>query len=124
MAPRAKGRAEWPGTPTTRTANPFESALRAHFIDAGLEVIPQYEVVTERLTLHPDMANPILGIAVEADSYTHHGVEKADFLRDCERYNALTAAGWHVLRFAWEQVMANRDYVIRTVQAVIAVTAP
>jgi very-short-patch-repair endonuclease len=79
--------------------------------------------VTQRLTLHPDLANPILGIAVEADSYTHHGMEKVDFLRDCERYNALTAAGWRVLRFAWEQVMGNRDYVIRTLQAVIEAAA-
>jgi very-short-patch-repair endonuclease len=35
---------------------------------------------------------------------------------DCERYDALTAAGWTVLRFAYRQVMLRRDRVVDTVR--------
>lgn len=106
-----------------KAANPFESVLRAHCIEAGLEVIPQHEVTCGLLTLHPDLANPLLGIVVEADSYTRHGMRKTDFFRDCERYNALTATGWRVLRFTWDQVMDLRDYVMTTVRATMAEAA-
>ncbi len=31
--------------------------------------------------------------------------------RDARRYNLLAADGWTVLRFAWEDVMLDRDYL-------------
>jgi hypothetical protein len=100
-------------------ANPFESETRALCLDAGLEVVPQYEVTTQGLTIHPDMANPLVGVIVEADSYTHHGMEAKAFTKDLVRYNALVAAGWRVLRFNWEQVHLNPAYVTRTIRALL-----
>lgn len=103
-----------------RAANPFESVLRAICIEIGLPVIPQYAVTCAGLELHPDLANPFLGLAIEADSYEFHGMEKWDHDRDCSRYNALTSHGWAVLRFTWEHVMRNPDYVKRTIRAWLA----
>ncbi len=47
---------------------------------------------------------------VEADSFEFHRRRKA-LTRDCVRYNALVLRGWTVLRFSWEQVMFDHDYV-------------
>lgn len=102
-----------------RAANPFESSLRAIAIEAGLSVAAQWEVVSRGLVLHPDVADPMLGLALEADSYAHHGATRADHERDCERYNALVLAGWRVLRFTWSEVMFDPDRVIATMQAAI-----
>jgi hypothetical protein len=45
-----------------RAANPFESVLRALAIQAGAQVVPQYEVRARGLTLHPDLVDPLRGI--------------------------------------------------------------
>ncbi len=106
-----------------RAANPFESALRALALEAGLETIPQYEISLGEFVVHPDLANPLLSIALEADSYEFHGRHKWDHNRDCIRYNLLVAAGWRVLRFTWEQVMERPDYVIQTIRALMVEVA-
>jgi hypothetical protein len=103
-----------------RAANPFESVLRALAIVAGLPCIPQWAVTCGDVELHPDLANPLRGIALEADSYEFHGREPKDHNRDCSRYNALTVAGWAVLRFTWEQVMHSPEYVVRTIRTWLA----
>ncbi len=97
--------------------NAFESALRALAIEAGLEVVPQFAIHVGGFVAHPDLADPILGIAIEADSWAHHA-GKLDHERDCERYNALVAAGWLVLRFTWAQVVFAPDSVLRTLRDV------
>ncbi|MDT0201900.1 DUF559 domain-containing protein [Nocardioides sp. AE5] len=102
-----------------RAANPFESTLRALCIEVGLEVVPQYEITCGELTFHPDLVNPLLGLVIEADSFTFHGRPTA-FERDVVRYNALTAHGWTVLRFTWHQVMHRADYVKATLLQWIA----
>lgn len=106
-----------------RAANPFESELRAHCIEVGLDVIAQWEIKAAGLTLHPDLANPLLGIAVEAESWAHHGEKREDFVSDVVRYNALAAAGWIVIRFTWEQVRFNPRYVRATLRAATTAAA-
>ena len=103
-----------------RAANPFESTLRAHAIEAGLPVIAQYRVQVDDLALHPDLANPLLGIALEAESWEHHGKHLADFERDCERYTLLVTCGWLVLRFTWRQVMYEPAWVITRIRDAMA----
>ncbi len=107
-----------------RAANPFESELRAHCIEVGLAVLPQWEVKAAGLTLHPDLASPLLGIAIEAESWAHHGEKREDFVSDVVRYNALAGAGWTVLRFTWEQVRFNPRYVRNTLTAAMAAASP
>lgn len=99
-------------------ANPFESVLRAILIEAGVSVVPQWATTIGDITYHPDLADPIHGIAIEANSWAHHA-SKEDHDQDCRRYNALVLAGWIVLRFTWEQVMFAPDEVAATVRAAI-----
>jgi hypothetical protein len=64
--------------------------------------------------LHPDLAYPDLMIAIEADSYKHHGDDRG-WRSDIHRDNGLQPAGWIVLRFTWDDVVNKPDYVIQTI---------
>ena len=100
-----------------RADNPFESVLRAILIDAGITTFePQGEILLGRRLVRPDLVDHAARIAIEADSFAFHGGPD-DLERDCERYDALTAADWTVLRFAYRQVMGRRDWVVATVRA-------
>lgn len=92
-----------------RAANPFESALRAEVLEAGLTGFePQYRV--PGLPYRVDLAHPGLRMVLEADSFAHHGSREA-LDRDCLRYDELVRAGWVVLRFSWEQVMFDAAWL-------------
>lgn len=97
-------------------ANPFESVLRAILVEADIAVVPQWATTIGAITYHPDLADPLGGIAIEANSWLHHAT-KTDHDADCARYNALVLAGWIVLRFTWEQVMFSPAEVVATVRA-------
>ncbi|MEI7057737.1 DUF559 domain-containing protein [Nocardioides sp. CCNWLW239] len=96
-------------------ANAFESGLRAITAAAGLEFVPQFEVRVGALTVHPDLVDPIRGIILEADSWGFHADREAHD-RDCQRYTMLAADGWIVLRFTYDQVMFQPDYVLRCIE--------
>jgi very-short-patch-repair endonuclease len=101
-------------------ANPFESVLRAIAVDvAGLAVRPQVTIREPGLIARPDLVDERLRIVLEADSFEWHGGRSA-LTRDARRYNLLTIHGWIVLRFAWEQVMHDSDYVLRVLVAAVA----
>jgi very-short-patch-repair endonuclease len=90
--------------------NPFESVLRAISLDvAGLRLVPQV-VLAEGPVLRPDLVDESLRLVVEAESFEWHG-ERSQLVRDCKRYTRLTLLGWWVMRFSWEAVMLNPDYV-------------
>ncbi len=110
-----------------RAANPFESVLRAIALDVpGLSVQPQLWI--EGLG-RPDLVDERLRVAIEADSFEFHGHRRA-LKADCERYNALALAGFAVIRFSWEHVMLEPDYVREVLTACagrpfgLAVTPP
>jgi very-short-patch-repair endonuclease len=92
-------------------ANPFESALRAAVLDAGVSGFrPQQRVALATGVVRVDLGDPARRIALEADSFAHHGSRTA--LRDdCHRYDELVRAGWIVLRFAWEHVVLQPEWV-------------
>ena len=75
-----------------RSANPFESVLRALCIEAGLDVVPQVPIELPTGTVHPDLVAASARVVLEADSWTFHASRKAH-RADCARYNALTLAG-------------------------------
>jgi len=92
-------------------ANPFESCLRAIANQVpGLNVRPQVLITSVTPWCRPDLVDTELRIVLEADSFTWHGDRQA-LARDARRYNLLVADGWWVLRFAWEDVMFDPDYV-------------
>jgi very-short-patch-repair endonuclease len=122
---QAAGERLGPGTRAVRrvareangdAANPFESALRAAVLDAGLTGFrPQQPVRVGATTLHVDLGDPHRRIALEADSFTHHGT-RAALRDDCRRYDELVRSGWTVLRFAWEHVALDPAWVAAVVR--------
>jgi very-short-patch-repair endonuclease len=56
---------------------------------------------------------------LEADSHEFH-TKRQDFDRDCRRYNALVVRGWLVLRFTWEQVMFEPQFVRQAIEAIVS----
>ncbi len=93
-----------------RAANPFESALRAYALEAGLDVVPQLEVRSHGFICHPDLVDAARKVVVEAEGFEWHGKRKA-LHRDCRRYTMLALGGWRVIRFSWEDVMFHPEYV-------------
>ena len=89
-----------------RADNPFESGLRAAVLRAGLRFTPQVLVGDARV----DLVDPEHEIALEADSFAWHG-GREDLERDCRRYDELVRRGWTVLRFAWEHVVLEPEWV-------------
>ena len=101
-------------------ANPFESVLRSVASEVpGLHVVPQCSVQSLGCRARPDLVDERLGIVIEADSFAWHG-DRAALRRDARRYDLMTAAGWIVLRFAWEDVMHDQGFVRRVLVAVVA----
>ena len=94
-----------------RAANPFESTLR--WIASGvrgLDLVPQVTIDVDGFRARPDLVDERRRIVVEADSATWHTSRQA-LRRDCRRHTRLALLGWLVLRFAWEDVMHEPDYV-------------
>ena len=121
--------ARGPGSPQVRrvaaaaraeAANPFESGLRgiSHSVP-GLNCEPQRVLSSARQTARPDLVDLDLGVALEADSFEWHG-SRAALAADARRYNLLVIDGWIVLRFAWEDVMFDQEYVRSVLVGVVA----
>lgn len=105
---------------TGKAANAFESVTRSIALDIpGLHVQAQFPVrISDSLTLHPDLADPALMIAIEAEGFEWHG-EAAQLTRDCERYNHLTLLGWTIIRFGWTHVLEQPAYVRRVLTQLV-----
>jgi very-short-patch-repair endonuclease len=117
---RAAGLARGPGSASVRRVaahadgradNPFESVLRSICLEVpGLVVTPQVQIWEPGLWAQVDLADTSLRLVLEADSFAHHG-SRAALRKDCRRYDQLVIRGWTVLRFAWEHVMLEPDFV-------------
>jgi very-short-patch-repair endonuclease len=91
-----------------RAANPFESVLRAICLEIpGLQVEPQVWVEDVGRVDLLDVKNNLI---LEADSWEFHG-ERSAFVRDVRRYTCFVRLGFAVVRFTWEEVMFEQDYV-------------
>lgn len=91
-----------------KSANPFESVLRAICLDVpGLEPEAQCAV---GVVGHCDVGDARLRIAAEAESWEWHGLREA-FDYDVRRYTAMVRLGWLVVRFLWDDVMHKPAYV-------------
>ena len=102
-------------------ANPFESVLRALCLRVdGLSVVTQHVVKGRGFFAQVDLADQSLGIVIEAEGFDNHGT-RAALKRDCRRYTGLGARGWVVLRFTWDEVMFEPDYVVAALRETVAV---
>lgn len=65
-----------------------------------------------------DVAFPADGVAIEADGRAHHSNRDA-FERDRQRWNALAAEGWIVLRVTWDMVHRTPELVVAQIRAAL-----
>lgn len=105
----------------SRLAESFlESMLRSLFVVAGIAGFePQVWVETGEFRVRVDLGHRIARLAVEAEGYEFHG-SPAKFAADCRRYDDLVAAGWLVLRFTYQQVIGDPQWVVATVASALA----
>lgn len=93
-----------------RAANPLESVLRALTIDVGMTLTPQLEVADPGLYAVVDLGSEELRLIVEAEGYETHGTRKG-LRRDCRRHSLFAIHGWTSLRFAYEDVMFEQEWL-------------
>jgi very-short-patch-repair endonuclease len=106
-----------------RAANPFESVTRAICLQVpGLRVTPQLVLSTDHYWACPDLVDRERRIVIECDSWEWHGDRKG-FLKDVRRYTLLSADRWTVLRFTWDDVMLNPEWVHEVLCRVVGVDA-
>lgn len=96
---------------SAEAANPFESVLRSLAIDAGLVVTLQLVIEVGGLSARVDLADEGRRLVVEGEGFEHHGTRKG-FRRDIRRYTTLAVHAWTILRFTWEEVMLQPEYVL------------
>lgn len=121
-----------PGAPQARrvareathlAANPFESVLRAIALEVpGIDLRPQVVIADDEGRGRADLVDRRRRWVVEAESHSWHS-RRGALRRDCRRYTKLVLLGWRVLRFAWEDVMFQPDYVRACLQAAAALAA-
>lgn len=75
----------------------------------------QHQVIVGGRRRRIDFAYPALMLAVEVDGFGPHAAERVVYQDDHWRQNDLVVAGWHVLRFTWQDVLYRQDYVARTI---------
>lgn len=105
-----------------RSHSPLESALRALLIEAALIFFePQYaaRAANGKVLAKVDLGDPVTGVLLEADSFLFHG-HRGQLEWDARRYNVLVAHGFLVLRFAYEHVLGDKDWVVDTVKRTLA----
>jgi very-short-patch-repair endonuclease len=109
VAEEADGRAE----------SALESMLRARVLDAGFTgFVPQHQIQCGDFRARVDLADPVLRIVLEADSFAFHGSRGA-LRRDCRRHVGLAMSGWLLLRYSWEDVVLDDEWVGQSLRATI-----
>jgi very-short-patch-repair endonuclease len=99
-----------------RAESVLESALRALLIDRGIEgFVPQLVIQDREFSARLDLAHPQLRLGLEAEGFEHHGTRRA-LVKDCRRHVNLALRGWTVLRFGWEDVMYDEEWVVSAVE--------
>jgi very-short-patch-repair endonuclease len=98
----------------------LESMLRSLLITAGVDGFePQVVVDLGGARVRVDLGHRVALVALEADGYEFHG-SPGKFAADCRRYDDLVAAGWLVLRFTYQQVIGDPEWVVATVKSALA----
>lgn len=101
---------------TGSAANPMESALRSLCIENRLgNFVPQVWIRHSPTTYCLDLADEGRLLDLEADGFEHHGHRKA-LHYDCTRNCELTRRGWMVLRFSWEHIMLEPEWVAEVIR--------
>ena len=98
----------------------LESMLRGLLVSAGVDGFePQVLVDLGSFRVRVDLGHRQALVALEAEGYEFHGSAR-DFAADCRRYDELVADGWLVLRFTYQQVLGDPNWVVATVRSAVA----
>lgn len=98
-----------------------ESERRLHRMlrSAGIpDWTPNLSMILGGRRYELDVAFPDVRLAIEVDGFDYHRRDR--FQRDRTKQNALTRAGWTVLRFTWSDLTERPEYVVATVRSVLA----
>jgi very-short-patch-repair endonuclease len=102
-----------------RSESPMESRVRMALRLGGLPPpAVQHPVVARAVRYRLDLAYPEVLLAVEYDGADHRTQQRAR--RDLVREAALTALGWHILRFDADVVLFRPDRIVQVVRAELA----
>lgn len=100
-----------------KSASVLESLLRVLLTTNGLAPeCTQFAVLDEdaQIVAWVDFAYVNARLLVEADGFEFHR-DRADYRKDRRRANAYCRLGWRLLRFSWEDVRFDPDYVVAAV---------
>jgi very-short-patch-repair endonuclease len=98
-----------------RSGSPMESVLRWLLHTAGVPRPDlQHEIWTISGTFFADLAWSEVKVIVEFDGDVHR--DRAVFVNDIRRQNALVAAGWTILRFSSADVLGRPDEVVAQIR--------
>ena len=102
-----------------RAESPMESRTRMALHLGGLPAPAlQHPVLARGTCYYLDLAYPEARLAIEYDGADHRTQRRAR--RDLVREAALTALGWHILRFDADVVLFRPDHVAAVVRAELA----
>jgi very-short-patch-repair endonuclease len=95
-----------------RAANAFESSCRAILLEAGVTTFrPQVTIRhNDQWIGRVDLADVAARVVIECDGWETHGT-RGGWTKDARRHTLLVAAGWRPLRFTWEEVMFESEWV-------------
>ncbi|WP_460364210.1 endonuclease domain-containing protein [Actinocorallia lasiicapitis] len=96
--------------------SPPETHLRLLLLEAGLPAPAVNEPVRDPkmpwlILARPDLSYPHAKVAIEYEG-THHQQDRAQYLHDIHRDEALTTLGWQVIRITKEQLYRHPTTVI------------
>ncbi|WP_457049034.1 endonuclease domain-containing protein [Geodermatophilus sp. SYSU D01045] len=95
-----------------RAESPQESRLRVCLVLAGLDPVPQFEVLHHgRFVARVDLAFPGERLAVEYEG-AHH-FQDDQIPKDDERLERLRAAGWRVVRVSAADLRDSEALLVR-----------
>ena len=105
----------------TRAASRPESHLRLALLDAGLPEphLNHPVVVDDRVVATPDLVYSEARVAIEYEG-EHHLLDAEQWAYDIERYDALRAAGWTVVRVTKRDVFGRHTSAPAKVAAALA----
>jgi very-short-patch-repair endonuclease len=100
----------------------LESLLRVLLVEAGL--VPEKRQYTIRgedgsFVAIVDFVWVRVRLIVEADGFEFHS-ERSDYRKDRRKANAYCRLDWRLLRFSWEDVRFDPDYVVEAVRHELA----
>jgi Protein of unknown function (DUF559) len=103
-----------------KAESPMESRTRMALYLGGLPApAVQHPVIARGNRYYLDLAYPEIRLAIEYDGAEHRKQRRAR--RDLVREAALTALGWHILRFDADVVLFRPDRIADVVRAELAV---